>query len=244
MGTAGRPTLRVRIAPELRLFTSRRNRGGPVRLPHDPTATLGHLAESLGVPLTEVGALLVDDVPAGPRQRCEAGTTVEIRPVPRPQPASRFLLDVHLGKLARRLRLLGVDTAYRNDADDDELIEEAADDGRMLLTQDRGLLCRRALRAGAYVRGADPAEQLADVLDRFAPPLAPWTRCTSCNGELDAVAKSEVVAEIRPGTRRFYDDYARCRACGRVYWRGAHARRINAMIDAARLQLTNSRTRS
>ncbi|CAM04441.1 hypothetical protein A8924_5579 [Saccharopolyspora erythraea NRRL 2338] len=233
--TDERATLRVRIDPDLWLFVAPRHRVGQVAVPHDGTATLGHVTESLGVPLTEVGELLVDGTARESGRRAEAGTTVEVRPVRRPQPAPpRFLLDVHLGKLARRLRLLGVDTAYRNDADDDELIERAAREHRVLLTQDRGLLRRRALRAGAYVRGTDPAGQLTDVLDRFAPPLAPWTRCTSCNGELAAVPKQEVLPEIQPGTRRYYDDYARCRDCGRVYWRGAHSRRIDGIIRAAR----------
>lgn len=229
------PTLHVRIAPELRFFVAPRYRGGAAEVAYDGTATLGHIAESLGVPLTEIGTLLVDDVPRTPPHQPRAGTTIEIRPVQRPQAAPpRFLLDVHLGKLARRLRLVGVDAAYRNDADDDELIAEAEREQRVLLTQDRGLLRRRALWAGAYVRGSDPAEQLVDVIERFAPPLAPWTRCTACNGPLTPVSKEDVVAELEPGTRRYYDDYARCRDCDRVYWRGAHSRRIGAIIQAAR----------
>ena len=88
---------------------------------------------------------------------------------PQPVPAARFLLDVHLGALARRLRLAGVDTAYANDADDDTLIEQANNERRILLTQDRGLLRRRTPWRGAYVRGTHPDAQLANVLGRFAP---------------------------------------------------------------------------
>ena len=97
-----------------------------------------------------------------------------------------------------------------------------------------GLLRRRALWSGAYVYGARPPQQLADVLERFAPPLAPWTRCTACNGELTSVPKEDILELIEPGTRRNYDDYARCLECERVYWRGAHARRISEMIRQAR----------
>src|SRR5919106_1808999 len=139
------------------------------------------------------------------------------------------------GSLARRLRLLGVDTAYGNDADDADLVEEAGRERRVMLTQDRGLLMRRALWAGAYVRGHGADAQLADVLDRFAPPLAPWTRCSACNGALAEVPKGEVVDLLEPGTRRRYERFARCRYCGRVYWRGAHGRRLDAVVaDAIR----------
>ncbi len=158
--------------------------------------------------------------------------------MPRPQRVpcwrEQFLLDVHLGTLARRLRVLGLDTAYRNDAGDDALLEQANREHRVLLTRDRGLLRRRALWAGAYVRGARSTDQLADVLVRFVPPLAPFTRCTACNGELEQVLKHDVADELRPGTRRCYDEYARCRACRRVYWHGAHGRRLDAIVDAAR----------
>jgi uncharacterized protein with PIN domain len=143
------------------------------------------------------------------------------------------VLDVHLGTLARRLRLLGVDAAYRNDADDPELVEQANAEGRVLLTQDRGLLRRGALRAGAYVRGSRPDDQLADVLDRFAPPLDPWSRCPACNGALHPVTKPEIEHLLRPGTRRSYTEFSRCEACGQLYWRGAHSVRLTEIVDGA-----------
>src|SRR3954454_1106056 len=99
---------------------------------------------------------------------------LDVRDVTRPQPLAPggFLLDVGLGTLARRLRLLGLDAAWSNDADDADLVEQANAQDRVLLTQDRGLLKRRALRAGALVRGSGPAAQLADVLGRFWPHVA------------------------------------------------------------------------
>jgi len=193
------------------------------------------VVQSLGVPLTEVGRLAVNGRLVTPAYRPGGGDVVQVGAVARPQPvpAARFLLDVHLGALARRLRLAGVDTAYANDADDDALIVQASTERRVLLTQDRGLLCRRALWLGAYVRGADPDTQLADVLGRFAPPLAPWTRCTACNGPLRAVPKAEVEPVLQPGTRRTYQVFSRCQSCGQVYWRGAHSKRLQALIASA-----------
>jgi len=126
-----------------------------------------------------------------------------------------------------------VDTAYANDAGDDALIEQANAERRVLLTQDRGLLRRRALWLGAYVRGARPDDQLRDVLDRFRPPLAPWTRCPACNGPLSPVAKAAVATMLPPGTRRTCQTFFRCRTCGQVYWHGAHSKRLEQIIDSA-----------
>lgn len=230
----------VDLDPDLRLFLRPRYRPGPVLIPCDGVSSLGHLVQSLGVPLTEVGSLTVNGVTAEPRYRPAEGDRVRVDAMPRPQqlPDPRFVLDVHLGTLARRLRLLGVDSAYANDADDDALVDQANVERRALLTQDRGLLFRRTLWTAGYVRGAKPDDQLADVLDRFAPPLAPWTRCVACNGMLSPVSKADVDSVLLPGTKRTYRSFSRCADCDQVYWRGAHSDRLQAIIDSASQPVT------
>jgi uncharacterized protein with PIN domain/sulfur carrier protein ThiS len=234
VGVSGE-SVTVRVAAPLRFLLPVRHRDGDAVVPVDPDATVGHLVESLGVPHTEFGALLVNGRPVPPSARLSPGDVVEVPEAPRPQPVAyqRFLLDVHLGALARRMRLLGLDTAYRNDADDDELAAQAVAEGRVLLTRDRGLLRRRAVVAGGYVRGSRADQQLADVLERFAPELRPWTRCPTCNGDLEPVDKHDVEHLLEPGTRRSYTQFSRCRACDRLYWRGAHANRLKSIVDTA-----------
>ncbi len=231
----GRQTARVRVAEPLRFLLPVRHRHGEVTVPVDGVSSLVHVVESLGVPRTEIGELIVNGSSATLSGRPGDGDVIDVLPVRRPQPIAepRFLLDVHLGALARRLRLLGLDTAYGNDASDADLVARSAAERRVVLSQDRGLLRRRALFAGAYVRGSDPDDQLRDVLDRFDPPLAPWSRCLVCNGLLVPVAKQDVLHLLEPGTRRSYTEFSRCRACGRPYWRGAHARRLAAIVALA-----------
>ena len=230
-------TLSVRVPDDLAFLVPVRRRAAEIAVGYDEDATVGHVVTSLGIPLTEVGRLRVAGVDVAPSHRPVAGDVIEIGVAPRPQPTPttppRFVLDVHLGTLARRLRLLGVDVAYRNDATDDELVAQADSERRVLLSQDRGLLRRSAVRHGGYVRGRHTDEQLADVIARFAPPLQPWTRCTACNGVLMPVPKSDVLDRLEPGTRRTYDEFARCPDCGRVFWAGAHSARLRAIVDAA-----------
>ena len=94
---------------------------------------------------------------------------------------------------------------------------------------------------GAHVRGADPDDQLRDVLDRFAPPLSPWTRCTACNGMLTPIPKADIEPSLQPATKRTYHDFARCEACGRAYWRGAHSARLDAIVGSANRIVTARR---
>ncbi|GAB2864533.1 Mut7-C RNAse domain-containing protein [Actinocorallia aurea] len=225
------------FAPCLRLFLRPRDRAGAVRVRHDGTSSLGHVVEAVGVPLTEVGGLEVGGRRVSPSYRPRDGDEVRVTPVRRPQSLpspARFLLDVHLGSLARRLRLVGLDTAYDPALDDPALVVVANGERRVLLTRDRGLLRRRALWLGAHVRGDDPDDQFADVLDRFAPPLAPWTRCPACNALLRPVPKADVLTSLPAGTSRTYDEFARCTGCGRLYWKGAHHARLAELVATAR----------
>ncbi|MER5729614.1 Mut7-C RNAse domain-containing protein [Streptomyces sp. NPDC002138] len=232
------PDINLTLAPELRLFTAPSRRAERVPTTIDGTSSLGHVVESAGVPLTEVGRLLVDGREAPASYVPQGGEDVEVEAVERPQPVPgaplRFLLDVHLGTLARRMRLLGIDTAYENeDIGDPALATRSAAERRVLLSRDRGLLRRREIWAGAYVYSDAPDEQLRDILGRFAPHLMPWTRCTACNGTLHAADKDSVGELLEGGTQRSYDVFAQCGDCERVYWRGAHHARLELIVSDA-----------
>jgi uncharacterized protein with PIN domain len=232
-----RPEIWIGFDPALHVFVAGQRQQGRSSVRTDGASTLGHVVESLGVPLTEVGSLLVDgrEVPAGhiPGAGEEVSVLAVVRPQALPGPA-RFLLDVHLGTLARRLRLLGVDAAYETpDIGDAALAARSAAEQRVMLSRDRGLLRRREIWAGAYIYSHRPEEQLRDVLGRFAPPLAPWTRCSACNGQLVEADKASVNEQLEHGTQRAYEAFARCADCGQVYWRGAHHARLEAIVDEA-----------
>lgn len=227
----------VDFAPELRLFVAAAQRAGRSAVRIDGSSTLGHIVESLGVPLTEVGALLVDGRPVDSAHLPADGEAVSVRAVVRPQHIAeplRFLLDIHLGTLARRLRLLGIDAAYEKpDIGDAALATRSALEHRILLSRDRGLLRRREIFAGAYIYSHRPTEQLDDVLSRFAPPLAPWTRCTACNGLLRVTDKQTLRGQLPDDTERTYEAFAQCIDCGRTYWKGAHHASLDAIVTHA-----------
>jgi uncharacterized protein with PIN domain len=151
-------------------------------------------------------------------------------------PEPRFVLDVHLGRLAEHLRLLGFDTAYTNDADDHELAAESASAGRWLLTRDRGLLMRAIVTHGYLVRSETPRLQALEVVRRFDlfDEVAPFTRCARCNAGLEPVDKAEIAHQLEPGTRRDHDTFVRCTGCAQLYWQGSHAPALRAFVDEIR----------
>ncbi len=154
-----------------------------------------------------------------------------VRPVPLRQ--VRFVVDGHLGRLARYLRMLGFDARWRSDAGDEELARVAATERRVLLTRDQGLLKRRIVSHGYWVRAADPRRQLAEVVRRLdlSRAIAPFRRCLRCNEPLETVAKEVVEDELPPAVRRRHDAFRRCPSCRRVYWAGSHHRRMVELVS-------------
>ncbi len=143
-----------------------------------------------------------------------------------------FILDVHLGKLARRLRILGFDTLYRNDYTDRQIVDHAGREKRIILTRDRGLLQHRKVLRGRWLRTTAVEEQVREVMQRFDlfRLIRPYSRCPHCNDILERVAKKKIENELPPGTRKQVDTFSQCPKCQRIYWQGAHTPGINGWL--------------
>jgi uncharacterized protein with PIN domain len=156
----------------------------------------------------------------------------------RPQPLReiRFVLDVHLGRLAAYLRMLGFDALYQNDYDDDVLVRLSTAERRTLLTRDRSLLKRNAITHGYYVRETRPVQQLVEVLQRFdlCGAIAPFQRCLRCNDLLEPVAKETIADLLPPRTRISFNEFHICRTCDKIYWKGSHYQRMLQLIERLR----------
>ena len=221
-----------------------RRRGQVITLEVSRRAAIKDVIESLGVPHTEVDVILVDGDAVGFSHILAGGERVDVYPWPtapaaarhlRPTPPTRprFVLDAHLGRLARYLRLLGFDCRYRNDIDDAEVAALAEQESRVVLTRDRALLRRKRIRLAHYVREVDPWRQVEEVCDEFDlyPVLAPFTRCSRCNGRLARVEKAEVEHRLEPLTRRYVEEFLECEACGQLFWHGSHVSRMEAPVE-------------
>jgi uncharacterized protein len=201
-----------------------------------PTDTLKHAIESLQVPHTEIGAVVVNGSPGDLSHPVTNNDRVQVFPHPTPillHGSPTFVIDGHLGRLAAYLRMLGFDVWYERQADDPQLAAVSHSEGRILLTRDVGLLKRREVQRGYCVRADKPLEQLSELSRRFdlAAYFAPFTRCMECNGCLVSVPKSEVADLLPPHTRETKNEFSRCERCGRIFWRGSHHARMLGWIQ-------------
>jgi uncharacterized protein with PIN domain/sulfur carrier protein ThiS len=234
-----------RFYEELNDFLPARRRKHGFEHAFERRASVKDMIEGLGVPHTEVELIVVNGASVNFSHIVENGDRIAVYPVfeslditpllrLRPQPLRNllFVADANLGKLARLLRLLGLDTWYRNDYDDAVLAELVAHHRRVLLTRDRGLLKRARVTHGYFVRGTDPLLQAREVVARFdlGRAVKPFSRCTRCNGVIRAVDGDEVSARLPRGTRERHRNYWLCRECGRIYWEGSHHARLQHVV--------------
>ncbi len=153
-----------------------------------------------------------------------------LRPVPLRK--TKFIADVHLGKLARNLRMYGFDTLYENNYSDREIINISVSQKRIILTRDLGILKTGIVTHGYFVRSQEPDEQISEVISYFQlqGKIKPLMRCLECNGIIERVEKQEVVHLLEPDTKKFFNEFYQCQGCGRIYWKGSHYDKIIGKI--------------
>lgn len=243
---AWRRSAQFRFYEELNDFLPPERRKCDFEFGFDGTPAVKDVIEAIGVPHTEIDLILVDGASVGFGHRLRGGERVAVYPVferfdiaplnrlrPEPLREPRFMLDAHLGKLARYLRLLGFDTRYAKDVDDAGIAACAAAEQRIVLTRDRGLLKRAAVTRGYWLRSTAPRRQLAEVVDAFdlASLVAPFTRCMICNGKLEHLPEASVRQRLPASVRGRFTAVSRCPGCGRLYWPGSHHARLAALVD-------------
>ncbi len=135
-----------------------------------------------------------------------------------------------LGRLAKWLRLLGYDTAYENDATDDEMARRARAERRVLLTRDRELASRRGLQT-LLIRSLQLEQQVAEVEEALGPPPDPsLSRCSVCNVVLEDISPDEAADRVPPYILERHAEFRYCSGCGRVYWSGSHVRAMDDQL--------------
>ncbi len=202
------------------------------------------MIEAAGVPHPEVHLILANGTPVEFSYLVQDRDRIAVFPVfhslsmpsllrgPLQSDRLLFVLDTHLGVLARYLRMLGFDAIYRNVYDDVELAEISSRDNRILLTRDRGLLKRGEVIYGYWVRETAPRKQLREVVQRYSLETLtrPFERCIHCNQLLRPASKQEVRDRLPARTAEQFDEFTTCDCCRKVYWRGSHFERMKQLL--------------
>ncbi len=237
----------LRLDSKLRqLLTHGNSPSAEIIFPLRRRASIKDILESIGIPHTEIHRILTAGqelsfsyIPEGgeildihsPDGPIDVTLASVLRPEPFPGPA--FIVDISTGKLARLLRMAGIDTWYEPDIDQAELSRKAIEARRIVLSRSRSLLMRKEIMWGHLVRSQKPADQFKEVWRLFGlqDHARPFSRCMECNSLLDKVDKELIMHRLKPLTKRYYDLFYICPTCKRIYWQGSHFNRMNRLLQ-------------
>jgi len=210
------------------------------------------LIESIGVPHTEVDLILVNGKSVNFKYIINGSDDISVYPVfesldisevqhlrAKPLRKPKFVADVHLGRLTRYLRMIGLDVLYKNDFNDDEVVLISLKERRAILTKDRGILKRNEVTHGYWVRSINVEEQVKEVLKRFdlQKEIKEFSRCIECNELLEPIKKELIFNRLQPKVAQSQNEFFHCPSCKKIYWKGTHYQRMLTFIKRLGMQV-------
>jgi uncharacterized protein with PIN domain len=208
------------------------------------------MIESLGVPHTEIDLILVNGKSVNFSYIVNNGDDISVYPVfeslditnlqrlrAKPLRKPKFVLDVHLGTLAKYMRILGFDTLYKNNYKDEEIVRISLKEKRAILTRDRGILKRSEVTHGYWIRGSKTDEQLIEVIKRFdlKEQIIELSRCLLCNSLLRKIPKEKIIDRLPQKVKEFQNEFYYCENCDKIFWKGGHYTRMKGIIEKLKL---------
>ena len=231
---------------DLQMLLSRTQAGRVLKYVLKRRASLKDIIESQGIPHTEVGQIFLQDTEVGFDFIPEGGEVIDVLPFtdaasvfastllrPRPARLSKFMADINVKKLARNLRMLGLDTTLVPEMRLADIGYLATSQQRILITRNRELLKCNSVVHGHLLRSENHIIQLEEVVKRYQlkPYITPFTRCINCNGELRPVTKQAVYYRLEPLTRKYFDSFKLCADCEKIYWQGSHHEQMRQLVE-------------
>ena len=225
-------------------------RHGRIQYALNRRASIKDIIESLGIPHTEIGKIIVHGAETGFDYLPSLDVAIHIHPMTRAVVASlpntlwqerwsfdAFMVDVNVMKLARNLRIAGFDTTIVPELDLVDIGAVASEQERVILTRNRQLLKCSTVMFGQLLRSEEHRIQLREVASRFglASRMQPFSRCLTCNGSLEPVKKKSIEHLLKPLTRKYYTQFKRCTLCQAIYWHGSHTPHIQAILAEVEL---------
>lgn len=235
-----------RIHGAARDFLNKNIISEPIRYLFDNNPSVKDAIESLGPPHTEISSIIVnskleqfdyllknhDDINVYSFDQIPHISEDKLFPN-KPQGEPKFILDVHLGALARYLRFTGLDTMYDVlDPGDKVLAEISFRESRILVTRDIGLLKHSRVEYGCWLRSDQPKQQFLELARRYEliKFLKLFSRCSLCNGLISEVKKELIEGKISNSIYTQFKEFWQCSSCGQIYWKGKHYYRIKKSV--------------
>lgn len=227
----------IRFYEELNDFLSSDNQKQDIFVMVDKECTVGILINSFGPPDSSVDLILVNGRAVNFSYKLKNNDRISVYPVfesmdissisrlrDKPLRDLKFICDVHLGKLAKYLRMLGFDTWYENDCTNKKLIDLSVSQARIVLTRNELLLKNGKITRRYIVKHFQPNSQILEIVNYFdlKGSVMPLSRCLICNGTLRKITKPVLKQRVKHTVLDRYDTFYECSGCSHIYWKGTH----------------------
>jgi hypothetical protein len=146
----------------------------------------------------------------------------------------KFIVDAMAGRLAKWMRILGIDTEYEKSGDMEKLLKRARSENRVILT--RNLSFRKIRTEGVNIHFLSSEKtfyQLREIIEKFnlIKEIKPFSRCSECNEILNDIKKEEVKGRVPFFVYQTQEHFSICPSCGRIYWSGTHRKAMEKRIN-------------
>ncbi|HKJ64883.1 MAG TPA: Mut7-C RNAse domain-containing protein [Desulfopila sp.] len=213
----------------------------------DRRASIKDIIESQGIPHTEIGRIDIEARQVSFRHIGEDGEKIHLHPFteqtplrtatvlhPEPLDSIAFMCDSTVSRLARNMRMAGLDTENTAEASPIDIGRQASSAGRILVSRSHDLLKCRTVNYGQLIRSVHHRLQLQEVFARFRPEdlIVPFSRCLVCNSALVVVDKECIIHFLEPLTKKYYHCFKKCPGCGKIYWHGSHIAKMEKILHS------------
>jgi uncharacterized protein len=227
----------VRVYEELNAFLPSHQQKKDFTIQIDSNTQIQELLDILKLPISKVDLILLNGESAGLDYQLNAGDRISIYPVFEtfnidsinrlreiPLRRLRFACDVHLGKLAKYLRMLGLDVFYKNDIYYYQIINLSLEQERIILTKDNELVKDKRITRAYLVKQSNPRMQLFEIISYFdlIGIIKPLSRCLKCNLSVQPVEKNSIKKQVPAPILNLHQSFMKCYGCKRIYWMGSH----------------------
>ncbi|MCX8057647.1 MAG: Mut7-C ubiquitin/RNAse domain-containing protein [Ignavibacteria bacterium] len=237
--------LKIKFHDELKKFLKKKSNGFIKHIFIDQT-TVKDLIEAFGIPHTEVEVILVNKESVDFNYKIKDGDKIEVFPQYKSElhkkakrlkykfkGKPKFVADVHLGKLVREMRKLGLDVYYNSNFDDERIVDISNSENRIIITRDLGLLKRKNVKFGIYLKSNHTKEQLKEIFSKYdlAKLINPLTLCLECGTRLKRISKEKAILKLKNHQFEKSMKFYFCTKCEKIYWQGSHYQRMLKSIE-------------
>ena len=147
-----------------------------------------------------------------------------------------FFVDAMLGNIARKLRLLGYDSQYFSDINDDKLIDIARNEKRIIISKDEELI-KKVKKLGMksiHITKEEEIEEILQIINsvnlKRIQINGNVARCPKCNSLTESADKEIIKEKINPGVLKSNERFWICKCCNQIYWEGTHIKNLQEFV--------------